>query len=210
MTAIAELSIAAPVESWQKLGLVVADSTARVGSVLLRFESPAPGHEGVVGWCLAGAPTSLTDIDGLATTHVVQSTQPSNGPPAGSPLGNLLGIIGFDHIVVLTSSLERTCGAIEEATGEPLKRVRGIGAIRQGFHRLGEMIVEVVESPQVTSEKASFWGFTWNVVDLHGVCEHLGPGMVGLPRAAVQPGRLIATVRSDLGLGLPLALMTPP
>ena len=206
MTALAELSIAAPVEAWQKFGLTVAaDSTARAGSVLLRFEPPAPDREGVVGWCLAGAPTSFADIDGLATEHVEDVARQTR-----RPVGDLLGIVGFDHIVVLTSSLERTCGAIEEATGEPLKRVREIGAIRQGFHRLGEVIVEVVESPQVTSAKASFWGFTVNVVDLHGVCRHLGPGVIGLPRAAVQPGRLIATVRSDLGLGAPLALMTPP
>ena len=206
MTAIAELSIAAPVESWQKLGLVFdEDCTTRAGSVVLRFESPTPGHEGVVGWCLAGAPTALTDIDGLSTAHVEDVARQTR-----RPVGDLLGIVGFDHIVVLTSSLERTCGAIEEATGEPLKRVREVGAIRQGFHRLGEVIVEVVESPQVKSAKASFWGFTLNVVDLHGVCRHLGPGVIGLPRAAVQPGRLIATVRSDLGLGAPLALMTPP
>ena len=207
MTAVAELSIAAPVEAWQKFGLAVAaDSTARAGSVLLRFEPPAPDREGVVGWCLAGAPTTLTDIDGLPTTHVVEPAQ----PPDGGPPGNPLGVVGFDHMVVMTSSLERTCGAIEGATGERLKRVRETGAIRQGFHRLGEVIVEVVESPQVTSAKAAFWGFTVNVVDLHGVCRHLGPGVIGLPRAAVQPGRFIATVRPDLGLGVPLALMTPP
>lgn len=211
VTVVAELGIAASVGAWQKFGLAVAaDSTARVGSVLLHFETPTPAHEGVVGWCLAGAPTTLTDIDGLPTTHVVEPARPPDGAPAGNSLGNPLGILGFDHLVVMTSSLERTCGAIEEATGEPLKRVREIGAIRQGFHRLGEVIVEVVESPQITSATASFWGFVWNVVDLHGVCERLGPEVIGLPRAAVQPGRFIATVRNDLGLGLPLALMTPP
>ena len=48
-----------------------------------------------------------------------------------------LGAIGLDHVVVTTDSLERTCAAIEAATGAPLKRVREVGEIRQGFHRLG-------------------------------------------------------------------------
>jgi hypothetical protein len=56
---------------------------------------------------------------------------------------------------------------------------------------------------------ASFWGFVWNVADLHEVCERLGPEVISLPKAAVQPGRFIATVRGSVGLGLPLALMTP-
>jgi hypothetical protein len=89
-----------------------------------------------------GAPTSVDNIDGLATTHL-------EAPPDG-PAEHPLGIAGFDHLVVMTSSLERTCAAIEAATGEPLKRIREAGAIRQGFHRLGELIIEVVESPQVT------------------------------------------------------------
>ncbi|MEZ5272408.1 MAG: hypothetical protein R2694_08895 [Ilumatobacteraceae bacterium] len=109
----------------------------------------------------------------------------------------------------MTSSLERTCAAIEAATAAPLKRIREAGAIRQGFHRLGELIIEVVESPQVTAPTAAFWGFVWNVGDLHEVCVRLGPEVIGLPKAAVQPGRFIATVRAGLGLGVPLALMTP-
>ena len=82
-------------------------------------------------------------------------------------------------------------------------------AIRQGFHRLGEVIVEVVESAQVAASSAAFWGFVWNVDDLHEVCDTLGPEVISLPKPAVQSGRYIATVRNGAGLGLPLALMTP-
>jgi hypothetical protein len=115
----------------------------------------------------------------------------------------------FDHLVVMTSSLERTCGAIEAATGEPLKRIREAGPIRQGFHRLGGLIVEVVETAQVTADHASFWGFVLIVDDLHAVCGELGPDVISVPKQAVQPGRWIATFRSSAGLGLPTALMTP-
>ena len=203
MTAVGELVVASAVEPWQAIGLHVEDCVARVGGIALRFVPVADGGTaGVVSWGLVGCPTEVSDIDGLPTHHLPE-------PPAG-PGDHPLGIAGFDHLVVMTSSLERTCGTIEAATGEPLKRIREAGAIRQGFHRLGELIVEVVESPQVTAPHAAFWGFVWNLHDLHESCARLGPEVVSLPKAAVQPGRFIATVRGQAGLGLPLALMSPP
>jgi len=112
-------------------------------------------------------------------------------------------------VVVSTDSLERTCGAIADVTGAPLKRVREVGAIRQGFHRLGGLVVEVVERAGQPAGPASFWGLVLNVEDLDVAVDHLGPDLVGAPKDAVQPGRRIATVRSEAGLGLPVALMTP-
>jgi hypothetical protein len=204
VTAVGEFIIASATEPWRRIGLNVVDNRARIGGVTLRFEPAARAEtsSALAGWGLVGAPTDLTDIDGLATTHVEE--------PQGAAPAHPLEVVGFDHVVVMTSSLERTCGAIEAATGEPLKRVREAGSVRQGFHRLGEVIVEVVESAQVTSNSASFWGFVWNVADLHEVCATLGPDVISLPKPAVQPGRFIATVRTEIGLGLPLALMTPP
>ena len=203
MTAVGELVIASEVEPWQSIGLNVVDGVARVGGIGLRFVPVGDdGREGVISWGLVGSPTESTDIDGLATHHLDEA------PEGGR--AHTLDIVGFDHLVVMTSSLERTCGAIEAATGEPLKRIREAGAIRQGFHRLGELIIEVVESPQVTAPTASFWGFVWNLADLHETCDRLGPDVISLPKAAVQPGRFIASVRASVGLGLPLALMTPP
>jgi len=204
VTTVGELVIASAVEPWQALGLHVEGDTARIGGIRLRFVPVAAGAQaGVIAWGLVGAPTEVSDIDGLATHHLADGT-------SGPVVADDLGIVGWDHLVINTSSLERTCGAIEAATGEPLKRIREAGAIRQGFHRLGELIIEVVEAPQVTAPAAAFWGFVWNVADLHGVCDRLGPDVVSLPKAAVQPGRFIASVRANVGLGLPLALMTPP
>ncbi len=203
MTAVGELVIASAVEPWQTIGLQVSGGVARIGGIALRFVPVgADGREGVVSWGLVGSPTDAIGIDGLATHHLEEA------PEGGR--GHALDIVGFDHLVVMTSSLERTCGAIEAATGEPLKRIREAGVIRQGFHRMGELIVEVVESPQVTAPTASFWGFVWNVADLHATCDQLGPDVTPLPKAAVQPGRFIASVRAAVGLGLPLALMSPP
>lgn len=198
MTRIVELHVESAVEPWQRIGLHVVDGAARVGGVVLRF---LPGQRGVVAWGLADCPTRVDRIDGLATVHLP--------PPAGEPTDHPIGIHSWDHLVINTSSLERTCGAIEEATGAELKRIREAGPVRQGFHRLGELVVEVVEHPDFTFDGARFWGFVWNVHDLHDTADRLGPDVIGLPKAAVQPGRFIATVRREVGLPVPLALMTP-
>ena len=48
-----------------------------------------------------------------------------------------------------------------------------------------------------------------NVEDLDVAVSALGPELISAAKAAVQPGRSIATVRDEAGLGLPVALMTP-
>ena len=83
------------------------------------------------------------------------------------------------------------------------------GSIRQGFHRWGPVIVEVVEAPQVTDSVASLWGVVFTVADLHQIADELGPEVLSAPRSAVQPGRFIASFRSAAGLGVPVALITP-
>ncbi len=217
MTAIVELSISAPVQKWQHIGLTVVDNIAQVGGVRMRFVPGAGGVEGgvvggvedgVVAWGLADLPVPCTHIDGLSTYPAAYAASDLSTLRGGD--GGALGATEFDHLVVMTSSLDRTCAAIESATGEPLKRIREAGAIRQGFHRLGEVIVEVVESSAVVSPEAAFWGFVWNVVDIHEVCSALGPDVISLPKPAVQQGRFIATFRPSLGLGVALAIMSAP
>jgi len=121
-----------------------------------------------------------------------------------------IGASSIDHVVVMTSSLDRTCGAIEGVLGLPLKRTRDAGrGVRQGFHRSGDVVIEVVERPDLDSASAALWGLVLVVDDLDEATGWLGPDLVGPPRDAVQPGRRIATVRSEAGLGLPVALMSP-
>ena len=143
----------------------------------------------------------MTDIDGLPTEVVA--------PPPPVLAEHPLGAIGLDHVVVVTDDLERTSAALADATGAPLKRVREVGEIRQGFHRLGPLIVEVVERAGLPPGPAAFWGLVLNVEDLDVAAERLGPELISPPKPAVQPGRSIATVRAEAGLGLPVALMTP-
>ncbi len=119
----------------------------------------------------------------------------------------------LDHVVMMTDSLERTTAAITSGLGLECRRVRETDTVRQGFHRFGDhggvrgCILEVVESDQV--DRAALWGLVINVSDLDAAIEQIGADRVGPPKLAVQPGRRIATVRTDAGLGVPIALMTP-
>jgi len=195
------LELGGDLDSWRSIGLTVLDG----GLVPFMFTSLriVGGDDGIQRWAISGIADDTTDIDGLPTTAV----------PSGAPVltDHPNGAIELDHVVVATNSLDRTCGAIEAATGAALRRVRDLGHMRQGFHRVGTggLIVEVVERRELQDDHASFWGVVVNVADLDAAVELAGPDRIGDARDAVQPGRRIATVRGEAGLGLPVALMSP-
>jgi hypothetical protein len=193
------LTVGGPEEPWQRLGLVVHNGLVPLFGTDVRI---APDAEpGIVGWALSGLAEPVEDIDGLSTTPVEPAAPVFAEHPSGA--------IGLDHVVITTDSLARTCGAIEAVTAAPLKRVREAGPMRQGFHRMGGLVVEVVEREGLPVGPASFWGLVINVEDLAAAVARLGPDLVGAVRPAVQPGRSIATVLESAGLGVPVALMTP-
>ncbi len=207
------LTIAGDPAAWRSIGLTVVEDPASPDVAVVPLLGTSlrvvgSAHDrGIVGWALSGlegiATGSRFDIDGLSTEVV---------DPVGPVIGiHELGASGLDHVVVVTDDLVRTSGAVSDATGCPLKRVREVGRMRQGFHRIGRggLIVEVVERPEVPPGPAAFWGVVIVVDDLDAACAVVGEGRVGDPKDAVQPGRRIATIRDDVGLGLPVALMTP-
>lgn len=122
--------------------------------------------------------------------------------PAGA-----IGCLGVDHVVWRTNDLDATCDEITRLTGAPRKRVRDAGGgVTQGFHRVDNVIVEVVVGgAEVVAPHV--WGFVVNVADLDAVCTFAGPDVIGAPKPATQVGRRIATARSLAGLGVPFALM---
>jgi glyoxalase/bleomycin resistance protein/dioxygenase superfamily protein len=203
------LLLADAAERWEALGLDVGpDRTADVGGVRLAFG--CEGERGIVGWRVRGLAGG--SIDGLVTeTSTIESAP-------GTPT-HPLGAIAVDHVVVSTPDLDRTLGALQEA-GLDLRRVREAGPdARQGFFNLGTAVLEVVgprkgaphrEPPGervVGDGPASFWGLVLVVDDLDAAAQRLGD-LAGTPRDAVQPGRRIATVRREAGLGTAVALMT--
>lgn len=196
------LTVGGPIQPWLDLGLVVDhDGLVPLFGTGIRIDSGQ--LPGLHGWALSGGASARRelDVDGLPTELVA----------AGAPrfAEHPLGAVGLDHVVIATDDLERTSDAIAELTGAPRKRVREVGEIRQGFHRLGSLIVEVVERAGLPAGPATFWGLVLNVEDLDAAVALLGPQRIGPAKDAVQPGRSIATLREEAGLGLPVALMTP-
>jgi hypothetical protein len=194
------LTVGGPVEPWARLGLTVVEGTIPLFGTGIRIDDSL--EPGLRRWELSGVDDAVTDMDGLLTVAVPAATPTFADHP--------IGAIGLDHVVVTTDSLERTSGAIAAATEAPLKRVREVGDLRQGFHRVGGgLIVEIVERTGLPVGPAWFWGLVLNVEDLDAAAARIGPDAISEPRAAVQPGRSIATVREEAELGLPVALMSP-
>jgi hypothetical protein len=198
---VVELRLAADAANWQALGLSVADDgTSVIGGIRLRFVDPVP-DAGITGWGV-DADLAPDEIDGLPTYA-------TRAPIPCGPEAHALAAIGVDHVVVATPDLERTCAAISTSTGAELRRVREVGPMRQGFHRSGELVIEVVTYPDVPAGPATFWGLVLTVADLDGTAERLGPSILGPVKDAVQPGRRISTVRIEAGLGMRIALISP-
>lgn len=206
---IDELVLADEPDRWSALGFTVSDRHLQLGAVRLEFT--APGRErvrGIVSWSLRGL--TSTELDGLPT-------KPSERPlPAHAP-EHPNGVLAIDHVVAITPAFDRSVGALR-AAGLDLRRVREeptpTGAPRQAFFRLGEEILELVAEPEEVIARAGgadrparFWGLALGVSDLERTVELLGEH-AGPIRAAVQPGRMIATVRRSAGVAIPLALMS--
>ena len=209
MTAtLCELRVADEPSSWSDCGFDVDGDVCVVGEVRIRLGSAA-GKRGLIGWSLRGIESS--ELDGLATSV-------SDLPPPTEAVEHPNGIAALDHVVAISSDLDRTVAALE-AAGLDLRRVREeptpAGAPRQAFFRVGATILEVVqEPPEVTEGKggdrpAFFWGLAFLAPDLERTVAYLGEERVSEIRDAVQPGRRIATLRRAAGLGVPVALMSP-
>jgi hypothetical protein len=205
---LTELVLDAPITPWRDLGFVFAPHSGHQHTVIagVRFvfsgvDSASPEPQGLVGWGFDPVPPDERGVDGIPTRFA---------EPATENYAHTFTVESIDHVVVMTPSLDRTCGAIESSLGLPLKRIREVGGgVRQGFHRAGPVILEVVERPDIASdEPARLWGLVFVVNDLDAAVERLGPDVIGAPRDAVQAGRRIATLRSGAGLGVPLALMS--
>jgi hypothetical protein len=204
---IDELLLADPPDRWSALGFTVLDGAVQLGTVRLRLAGARAGR-GILGWSLRAI--SSTELDGLPTTRS-QAPQPAAAPPHAN------GIVRIDHVVAMSPALDRSVLALQQA-GLDLRRVREqptpAGAPRQAFFRLGAEILEVVQEPQHVVEQhggpdrpARLWGLALLSQDLDRTVQALA-GAAGEPRPAVQAGRRIATLSRDVGLAVPVALMS--
>jgi catechol 2,3-dioxygenase-like lactoylglutathione lyase family enzyme len=203
-----ELVVGDAPAAWEACGFALESDVCVVGDTRLRFVE-GEGKRGIEEWALRGLES--LDLDGLPTSR---GDRPP--PPEASPHPN--GVTGLDHVVAISSDLDRTVAAFT-AAGLDLRRVREeptpAGAPRQAFFRLGSVILEVVQEPPEATERAGcdrpafFWGLAFVAPDLEQTVAFLGDRVSDV-RDAVQPGRRIATLLRCAGLSVPIALMTPP
>jgi hypothetical protein len=202
---ITNIRIDSDPDAWAGAGFVLDGSSLRVGGSLLELGTGCRGNAGALcRWSLAGFEPG--EMDGLPTDF--DGSVPEADPPEHPNTS-----IGVDHVVVFSSELERTIASFAES-GIECRRVREVpiaeDRTRQAFFRIGATIVEVI---QVPADKAGpegrsrFWGLAFAVADIDAAAELLGP-LAGRVRDAVQPGRRIAPIRREAGLGVSVALIT--
>jgi hypothetical protein len=202
-----ELTVADDPGAWRDCGFAVDGETCVIDGIRIRLAGADTG-EGLTGWSLRDV--EATELDGLPTTL-------SNRPPPAERPAHPNGVAALDHVVAISSDLDATVAALRGA-GLDLRRIREeptpAGAPRQAFFRLGGAILEVVQAPREAVERtggyrpAFFWGLAFVAPDLDATVAALGD-RAGDIRAAVQPGRRIATLRRSAGLAIPVALITP-
>ena len=173
-----------PPEPWEALGFAPdPDGLVALGDERIALTGRGGGILEVAAPGLTSPDPDGLNLKGLDPLRVVEGSHPN-------------GASVVDHLVVVTDSLARTVGALKGA-GLDLRRTAG----KMAFLRLGSYILEVVETGD---GPARFWGLVVVVPDPGAM-----PGPVGPAKDAVQPGRRIATVSREAGLGVALAVMSP-
>jgi hypothetical protein len=186
------LLIADEPATWSDLGFALRDDALSLGGVHMRLAGRAAG-DGILGWHVSGLEsTALPAVERL---------------PEG-PAEHPNGVIRVDHVVAVAGDFARAVARLEEDGLAP-RRVREVpgGPTRQAFYVLGTALLELV-GPVEGETSARLWGLTLVAQDLDAVAGRLGDRL-GEIRAAVQPGRRIATLRRNAGSSVPLAFMTP-
>jgi hypothetical protein len=108
--------------------------------------------------------------------------------------------------------LRRTVESLTTVGVEPRRERDGqLGgrSMRQVFFRAGEVIIEVVGSPDTASDGPStLWGITYVVADIDATAAYFGDRTAPV-KDAVQPGRRITTLRHhELGISVRSAMIS--
>lgn len=124
-----------------------------------------------------------------------------------------IGATHIDHIVISSNNSGVVAETFSRNLGLEIKRTMtrpGTGA-RLAFAKLQEVVLEFAGPPEPDPDapvSARLWGMVLAVEDIRAAVERLRSlgYEVGDPRPAVQPGALIATVKSGTS-GVPFALI---
>lgn len=202
-----QILVADPPTAWTAAGFTVdPDGVCRIGHVRIRLVGRDRGT-GIVGWSWRGLSGTLDggDLDGVPTT----ASERAPAEPATHPNG----VVAIDHVVLLSPDLRRTVDALASIGAQPRRERDGeLGGrpVRQIFYRFGDVILEVVGSPETPAPGPStLWGITYVVPDVDAAAAYFGDAATS-PKDAVQPGRRIITLRHrDLGMSVRTALISP-
>jgi hypothetical protein len=201
-----EIEVADPADAWTQAGFNVdSDAVCRIGGVRIRLAGRGRGT-GIIGWSLRGLPSdgSLYNLDGIPTA--------GSDAVVATPAEHANGVLAIDHVVLLSPDLRRTVKSLTTVGVEPRRKRDGqLGgqSIRQIFFRAGEVIIEVVGSPEATREgPSSLWGITYVVEDIETTAAYFGDRTAPV-KDAVQPGRRITTLRHhELGISVRSAMIS--
>jgi hypothetical protein len=187
--------------AWEELGFDVVDDRVQIGGVVLHLTGAGGG---ILGWQLSreGAPVRAA-VDGLPAAVT--------GPPADPDPVHRNGVTAVDHVVVATPDHDRTSAALAGvglATRRTVDAARGDAGTRYRFTLLGTCVLEAIgprEAGPDDARPARFVGLALAAPDLTVFGDR-----AGAITPAVQPGRSITTLRTrELGIGVPLAVLTP-
>ena len=146
------------------------------------------------GVAVGGIELRLTGEGGGIKDWVLRDGEAASPAPDRHPNG----VVAVDHLVLLAADLAATTARMKDEGFDHRP-----SPAPQEFFVLGPCLLEVVQA-----DADGFWGITLVVEDLDALAERLGD-LLGTPKDAVQPGRRIATLRREAGLGQPIAFMTP-
>jgi len=198
-----EFEVADTADSWTAAGFTVdPGGVCRIGGVRIRLAGRERGT-GIVGWSLRGVPSDRP-LDGIPTTR--------SESPAPIPAEHKNGAVAVDHVVLLSPDLNRTVAALAAVDVHPRRERDGqLGGrpMRQIFFRLGEVILEVVGSPDATADGPStLWGLTYVVRNIDATAAFFGDRTAPV-KPAVQPGRRITTLRhQEFGMSVRTAMIS--
>ena len=199
MALLTALDVGDPASTWSDLGFCVVDGVVWVDRVAHRLGCDGTG---LVGW-------ELWDTDAPALSAEGVPTRVVDDPPGAVTSAHPNGVVGLDHVVLMTPDHARTVTSLESA-GISCRRVRDLGPRVQAFFRLGPVILEVVGPATAEGDgPATLWGLTWTCSDLAVTAALLGDRLRPA-KDAVQPGRRIATLDEGAGVSMPMAFMSLP
>ena len=179
-----------------------ATETVQIGQTVIELSGTGNQFE---GWSIDGV---TGNVDGLV------SFSPQIAPSPEAP-AHPNGIVGIDHIVVITDDCQRTIAQLE-SVGLKVSGSRGTQSygtpMIQTFLWAGDVIIELMGpeiSAPASAPPAKIFGLALAADNFAYTAQQLGP-LLGEPRDAVQAGRLIAGLRhKNLGMGLPVVVMSP-